>query len=131
MVWSFTILKGKKIQVVWLYQGMVNVPTTSVSHFKITWTIKCAPQQFKRAKQKGIQAANSELPYVLENWGSSRGGNMLWGPHVFKSKQDEQIVVGLSVCIQDKVVEILAQNFTKEKIRSIVINLSQQHTIET
>lgn len=53
------------------------------------------------------------------------------GPHVFKSKQDKQIVVGLSVCIQDKVVEILIQNFAKEKIKGIVINQNQHQTTET
>lgn len=96
IMFIFTILKGKNPQIVWLYQGMMKVPTSSVSHFKVTWTIKCAPQHFKKAKPKGIQAVNTELPYVSENWGSSRRENMLWGQHFFKSKQDEQIVVGLS-----------------------------------
>lgn len=67
VVWLFSFLKGKKMQVGCLYQGMMNVPTTSVSHFKIVWTIKCAPQQFRRVKQKSIQVVNTELPYVLEN----------------------------------------------------------------
>lgn len=85
----------------------------------------------KELSKKGIQAANTELPYVLENWGSSRRGNMLWGPRFFKSKQDEQVVVDLSLCIQDKVVEILIQSLIQEKIKGIVIKLNQHQTIET
>jgi len=120
---TFTILKGKEPQVVWLYQGITNVPAPSVSHLKMTCSINTL-------KQKGIQAANTQLPYVLGNWGNSRGGNMLWRPPFFKSKQDEHIVIGLSVCIQDKVVETLIQNFTKENVKGIVINLNQHQTIE-
>lgn len=115
MAWLFTILKGKNPQVVWLYQGMMNVPTTSVNHFKITWTVECAPQQFKRAKRKVIQAVNTELPYSFKKLGKFQRRKYALGTTFFKSKQDEQIVVGLSVCIQDKVVEILIQNVTKEK----------------
>lgn len=68
----FHYFEGKKTQVVWLHHEKMNAPSISVRYFKLTLTIKRAPQQVKKAKQKYIQAVNTELPYVLENWGSSR-----------------------------------------------------------
>lgn len=70
IVFTFTILKEKTPG------GMVlsrdDECTISVRYFKFTLTIKCAPQQIKKAKQKCIQAVNPELTHVLGNWGSSR-----------------------------------------------------------